>query len=513
MCSRLTSIAVALAVTTLLGAVGFFAAPTTARAARGFDPATVYAVPLGDSPRRGPASAPITIVEFSDFTCGHCYRAQRILEQVDRMYPGQIRWVFRHFPIDEDGGTLPAEAAAAAGRQGKFWPMHDRLFAVRGRVDRATVELYAAQLGLDLERFRAAVEVGAARAIVLKDLADGRRLGVTGTPMFFVNGRPIQGARPVATFARVIAEELARARSTSATRPADLYAALTAGGVAAADTDDPTPLVVELDPTQLYRVGLGLPGHRTGPDDALVTVVVWSDFECPYCARLAPNLARLRKERAKDVRLVYRHMPLAGHRGADLAAEAAVVAGRAGKFWAFHDRVFAKIGTPLTRAELLDAARAAGVDPAAVAAALDDHRYLDAVLAEAGAAAALGATGTPTMFINGLAVAGLVPYDQLLAIVDGQLVQARELVARGVPAEDVYGVIGLGADGVETGDPRRLPRPTSFGHIEMGPIEREASVVAACRTGDPDDARDLAGGLAAGADARLVCGDLGVDLP
>ncbi len=494
---------------TLLGLI-VAAAPAAAQP-RGFDPAAIYAVPLGDSPRRGPEDALLTVVEFSDFSCRFCIRAQHTLEQLERLYPGQIRHVFRHFPLDEDDGTLAAEAAVAAGQQGAFWPMHDRVFAVRGQVDRAAVELYATELGLDLARFRADLDSGMARETALRDWKDGLRLGISGTPAFFVNGRNLNGAVPIAEFAAVVTEELTRARTAAAARPPDLYAALTAGGRTIADVADVEPTPIELDPARRYRIGLGLPGHAAGPDDALVTVVTFSDFECPYCARLVPTLARLRRERP-DVRVIHRHLPLAGHAGADLAAEAAVVAGRAGKFWAFHDRVFARMGTPMTREVLLEIGADAGVDRATLAAALDDHRYRDLVLAEGAAANALGATGTPTLFVNGHAVAGAVPYDQLLLVIDAQLIAARELMARGVPAQDVYGVIGLAADATEPGDPRRMPRPTSFGHIEMGPIDRDAAIVSACRAGDDDDARALAGAHGSGR-ARAVCADLGVDLP
>lgn len=479
---------------------------------RGFDPEAIYQVPLADSERRGPDDALLTIVEFSDFSCRYCIRAQLVLEQVERLYPGQVRWVFRHFPLDEAEGTLAAEAAVAAANQGKFWPMHDRLFAVRGMVDRAAVELYAAELGLDLTRFRHDLDSGEAKKVAMRDWQDGVRLGISGTPAFFVNGRALHGARPLSAFARVLGQELVRAREGLAKKPGDLYAALVADGRTTADVDDPEPEIVELDPMTVYRIGLGLPGHGAGPSDALVTVVVFSDFECPYCARMVPTLAKLRKERP-DVRVVFRHMPLAGHPGADLAAEAAVVAGRAGKFWAFHDQVFRMIGSPLTRAALLEAGKAVGLDRAELAAALDDHRYRDLVLAEGGAAGALGANGTPTLFVNGMPVPGAVPYEQLTLIVDAQLVAARDLVARGVPQEDVYGVIGLAAGAAETGDPRRLPRPTSFGHIEMGPLERDAAIVSACRAGDDDEAKSLAGGGGGGDRARAVCGDLGVDLP
>lgn len=479
-----------------------------APAGPGFDPAAIYDVPIDGAPRRGPDDALVTIVEFSDFACGYCNRAQAVLRHVERTYPGQIRWVFRPMPLDDEG-TLASEAAMAAAMQGRFWPMHDRLFAVRGRVDRAAVELYAAELGLDLVAFRGALDSGDARAAVDRELAVGRRLGIAGTPAFFVNGRAIAGARPLSTFLIVLAEELARAREAGAPG----YAASIAGGRASADSADETPAPwAELSATRTYRVGLGLPGHRVGPDDAAVTIAVWSDFACPYCAQQAPVLERLRREHPRDVRVVYRHYPLPGHANADLAAEAAVEAGRQGKFWAFHDAMFAPGAVPITRAVILERAQRAGLDVAAIAAVLDDRRHRDAVLADQAAAMSLGAGSTPTLFVNGVAVAGMTDHAELSVMVQAGIAHGRELVARGVPAADVYGVIGRGADATEVGDPRQLARSL---RIEPGTIERVTMILAACRAGDRDEAIALAARLRApelGA-VRATCGDRGVDLP
>ncbi len=491
--------------------IAVIAGEAAAQPAYDFDPTAVYEVPLGDSPRRGPADAAITVVEFSDFGCQYCERAQATVEQLERLYPGAVRWVFRHRPLALDQ-TLAAEATAAAALQGRFWPMHDRMFAVRGKVDRAAVELAAGQLGLDLARFRADLDSGRARALVLADGADGDRLGLAGTPTFFVNCRAVVGARGLALFAMLFADEQARADRVAGGRPPDLYQALIAGGRARADVPQPERLQRKLAYDQTYRIGLGLPGHVDGPADALVTIVVWSDLECPYCARLAPTLARLRRERARDVRVVFRHLPLPGHDGADLAAEAAVEAARAGKLWPFTDGLFAHQG-PLTREVLLTTAAAVGVDRAAVAAALDDHRHRDLVLADGAAGAALGITGTPTIFLNGQPTFGALGYDALVDLVDGKLAGARALVDSGVAPADVYRVITGGASEHEPGDPRGLPRPRDGG--ELAPAEREAAVLAACRSGAADEARALAAGLgAARRDVlRAHCGDRGVDLP
>src|SRR5262249_2575874 len=140
--------------------------------------------------------------------------------------------------------------------------------------------------------------------------------------------------------------------------------------------------------------------HQLGPDDALVTIVEWSDFQCPFCAHTAPLLAHERKKYGDQVRIVYRHFPLSGHRDAQLAAEAGVAAAEQGKFWAFHDQIWANFGK-LSRADLEGYAKVAGLDLAKFRAALDERRYHDAVVAENAAAEALGVSGTPTMFING----------------------------------------------------------------------------------------------------------------
>jgi protein-disulfide isomerase len=489
---------------------GVLAAPARADRA-GFDPAAIYKVPLGDSPRSGPSDAPVTIVAWSDYACQYCNRVQSTLDHLARLYPGQLRWVHRTLPLDEDE-TLGPEAALAADAQGRFRPMNDRLFALGGRVDRATAELIARELGLDMIRFRADLDSHTYRASIAADMADAHRLGVPGTPTFFINGRAVRGSQPLQVFADVIDQELARA----AQQPAgpDRYDALVAAGKPAADapTDSAGPRHT-LDPTTLYRVGLGLPGHQSGPDDALVTIVVWSDFQCPFCARQAPVLAHLRDKYKDDVRIVYRHIAMAMHRSAALAAEAAVAAAEQGKFWAFHDQVFGDFGH-LERADLERFAAAAGLDMARFRAALDDHRYHDAVIAETAAAEALGIDGTPTMFFNGAPIGGARDAQFLDRVVDAHLARAREVVKAGVARAELYAVLMTAAAGDDRADPSRIP--TSTAHpIELRSDDRMRSVAAACRRHDVARAAELAGRLAGDARQRaaLVCAGAGIDLP
>jgi protein-disulfide isomerase len=230
----------------------------SARADRdSFDPHAVYKIPRGpQTATEGPATAPVTIVVWSDYACGYCNRVQGTLGKLDHLYPNQIRWVHRTLPLDEDY-TLAAEASLAAAAQGRFRPMHERLFALRGRVTRAEAELVARELGLDMIRFRADLDVGAYRDVVARDTADAEQLGITGTPTFFVNGRPVHGNQPLRVFAEVVDQELARAETVRAKHPAELYDALVADGRARADTADAEHDASELDPGVGYRVGTG----------------------------------------------------------------------------------------------------------------------------------------------------------------------------------------------------------------------------------------------------------------
>ncbi len=485
-------------------AASLLAAP--AAAAPGFDPAAVYAVPLGDAPSRGPADAAVTIVLWSDFACQYCAALEATVERVDRLYPGQLRWVYRHLPLDARN-TLAAEASVAAAAQGRFWPMRDRLMAVRGQVDRIAVESLARDLGLDLGRLRGDLDAGAGRAAIAADVDTARALGISGTPTAFVNGRALAGNQPTAAYVRVIDEELARAGGRS-------YAEITAGGVARAaepDADRGNP-ADDLDLYAPVSIGLGLPGHQDGPDDALVTIAMWTDAECGYCRASMPVIARLRRELPDDVRIIYRHLPLARHRAAGLAAEALAYAGSVGKLVPMLDRLMT--AEHLTRADLEVAGAAVGLDRDGLADALDTHRFHEAIAADAAAGAALGIDGTPTFFVNGMPLPGAVTWERLRPLVDGNLVQARALVASGIERRDVYAIIAGTAARADRADPSRLPQAGALA-IEPGPAAREGAAVAACRLRDAAGATRHASRLigSAATRLRLVCAGLGVDLP
>nr|HEX4318537.1 thioredoxin domain-containing protein [Kofleriaceae bacterium] len=475
-----------------------------------FDPDVIYQVPRGGSPTEGPADAPVTIVVWSDYACGHCNRVQPTLDQLARLYPGKLRFVHRALPLDADN-TIAAEAALAAAAQGAFRPMHDRLYALRGNVDRPAVELIARQLDLDLARFRADLDTRAGAAAIAADVADARALGVSGTPTFFVDGRVVHGNQPLSVFAGAVDDGLARAAALAPSHPADLYDALVATGHPHADAPpDATNPETELDINQAYRVGLGLPGHQLGAVGAPVTIVEWSDFACPYCAQEAPVIRHAYEKHSQDVRVVYRHMPL--HRDSNLAAEAAVAAGAQGKFWAFHDALFANFGH-LTRDDLEAAAKTAGVDLAPFRAALDDRRYRDVVEADAADGSALGVDGTPTTFVDGHPINGAMDDATFDKMITGEIERAHGAMKAGVEAADLYALEMSSAIGSERADPSAIPSATAM-HMEPTADDRERAVLAACRGRETARARSLARGLDGARRERVVsaCSASGVDL-
>ena len=176
-------------------------------------PVTRVAVSTDGAPVRGAQEAPVTLVEFSDFHCPFCSRAQSTLKQVLERYPGKVKLVYRDFPLEglHPQARAAAEAARCANDQGKFWEYHDVLYTTAPRGGPEDLKRYAGQVGLDVPKFDQCVASGTHRAAVKHDMEEGSRLGVTGTPAFFVNGRPLQGAQPLEAFVKVIEEEL-RAR-------------------------------------------------------------------------------------------------------------------------------------------------------------------------------------------------------------------------------------------------------------------------------------------------------------
>lgn len=175
------------------------------------DPPRTEVTVAKDDPVRGPADAPITIVEYSDFQCPFCSRVTPTLDALQKKYAGKIRIVFKDFPLPNHlEAPKAAEAAHCAGEQGKYWEMHDRLFANQQALKVADLKTSAGAIGLDAAKFSACLDSGKFAESVQADLAEGQKLGVQSTPTLYVNGRLVSGAQPLDVFDAIVQEELAR---------------------------------------------------------------------------------------------------------------------------------------------------------------------------------------------------------------------------------------------------------------------------------------------------------------
>lgn len=191
------------------------------------DPAMTYRVPLGDAQTRGKDTALVTIVEWSDFQCPFCKRVPPTLKTLETKYGDDLRIAFKHNPLAFHKDAMSAAIAAeAAGKQGKFWEMHDKLFENNKSLTNANFKVWAGELGLDAKRFNRDLSDSGIRTAVEKMQAEGVTLGARGTPAFFVNGRFLSGAQPAAAFQALIDEEMTKAKAlvASGVSRKDVYA-------------------------------------------------------------------------------------------------------------------------------------------------------------------------------------------------------------------------------------------------------------------------------------------------
>ena len=399
------------------------------------DPAQVLNVPVAGAPVRGPATALVTLVVFSDFQCPFCARVNPTLTALRARYGNDLRIVWRHEPLPFHPNARPAaeaalEAFAQRGDAG-FWRMHDLLFANQQHLDRADLEGYARTAGLDLARFRSALDQHTHAAAIAADQALVARLEASGTPHFFINGRRLVGAQPEGVFVTAIDAALVAARAYLAAHPRTTRAALYDTLMVSADVvvrraaaaPDPAD-----DPDHVYAVAADPTAPAFGPVAARVVIEHFTDLQCPFCSRVAPTIAQIRERYGDRVRFVWRAYPLPFHDHAMPAAEAALEAfaqqGNDG-FDRFRDAVFAH-QQHLERADLERLAAAQGLDLARFRSALDQHTHAARIRRDMAAADATGASiGTPAFFIAGRFVAGALPFEEFQRRIDAALAAAH----------------------------------------------------------------------------------------
>jgi protein-disulfide isomerase len=205
------------------------------------DPAVIYSVPVDGEPAQGPASAKVTVVEFSDFACPHCRRVTPTLDELQRLYGSDLRLVWKNL-IVYPRSTPAALATCAAHAQGKFWEMYNHLWkrvwddqgmhTKDAEFSAASMAAAAAELRLDAARFKADYDGEACKRDLADDAALAKQLGARGAPAFFINGRYLSGNQPLENFKKIIDEEKVKADAAvkSGQRPEDIYPAIVSSG-------------------------------------------------------------------------------------------------------------------------------------------------------------------------------------------------------------------------------------------------------------------------------------------
>ncbi|MGB5265595.1 MAG: thioredoxin domain-containing protein [Polyangiales bacterium] len=420
-----------------------------------------YKIPVTDAqPSKGPKDALVTIVEFSEFQCPFCARVLPTTKQIMDTYGDKVRIVWRNNPLSFHNNAAPAAELAmegyAQGGNDKFWELHDTLFANQKALGRAELEGYAEKAGLDSAKVKKALDESTHKKVIDGDQSLAAQLGAGGTPYFFINGRQLRGAQPFAAFQKVIDEELATAETLlkQGVKKEQIYATVTKSGLTKAAAPKPeAPKAGQPDPKAVYKVPLKGNEPQKGPDDALVTIVEISDFECPFCGRVTPTLEEVQGKYGKDVRVVWMNNPLPFHKNAKGAANAALEAhaqkGDKG-FWAMHDKMFAN-QKALTTDNLEKWAKEQGLNVSKFKKALADDKYGKTIQEQQALASSLGARGTPAFFINGRNLRGAQPLAAFTTVIDEEMAKAKALVAKGTPRAKVYEtIIAKGETGPKT---------------------------------------------------------------
>lgn len=377
----------------------------------------------------GHRKALVTIVMFSDFQCPFCARVEPTLRQVRETYgPDHIRIVWKNQPLPFHEKAKPAAEAAqtvfALGGADAFWKFHEAAFTNQSRLGPDAYAEWAALAGVDSAAFARSLANHEATRKVDEDIALASRVGANGTPAFRINGVELSGAQPFAKFKEIIDAELAKAKAAvSAGTPLErLYVARSTENfknrpVPADDDDEPAE-----DTKTRWRVPVGN-SPSLGNPNAPVTIVEFSDFQCPYCKKVEKTLEQIRSRYADKVRLVWKHEPLPFHPrampAAELAIEARAQQGDKG-FWLAHDKLF-EMQPKLEDADLEDAAKALNLNVARVKASLKNRTHKATIDADMGLADDIQASGTPHFFINGRRLVGAHPLEKFAKLIDEEI--------------------------------------------------------------------------------------------
>ncbi len=366
---------------------------------------TRYRVEVGDSPFRGHKNAKVTIIEFSDYQCPFSKKAKPTIEKILEKYPNDVKHVFKQHPLAfHKDAPLASEAALAAGAQGMFWDMHDIIFKNQKKLKEDNLLEYAKELGLDEEQFKASLGDHKYKPQVDRETQQAVKIGATGTPAFFINGRYLSGAKPLDSFVKVIDEELTGKEIPSK------------WGKNVKEGKKKKKRQAE-DPNKIYNVPVGDAPFK-GPKDAPITVVMFQDFQCPFSKRSQSTTKQLMDAYPNQIKLAFKNFPLGSHKQAMIAAEAVMAAGAQGKFWEMHDKIFAN-QKQINIVILNGYAKELNLDMSTFNNDIKSHKYKKVIDSDMKLARGAGVRGTPTFFINGKKLVGAKPLPAFKEIIDG----------------------------------------------------------------------------------------------
>jgi len=410
------------------------------------------ALPIfADDAVRGSRLAPVTVVVFSDLECPYCARLDKTLDELQKAYGDEkLRIVFKNFPLTSH---VYARLAAEVG-QGvleiagpkAFWRYKSKAFQHQDEISPDALRAWAVEAGADAHSLEEGLAAKRWVSKVGRDLELARRLEINAAPTSFVNGVPVMGAQSSESFEKIIDGELAEARTlvASGVSPDKVYARRVAANLEqpeGVDEGSSEPLALA-ESRLVHKIPVGK-GPVRGPDTAYVTIVVFSDFQCPFCKRATETLARIQREYGDKVRIVWRDMPLSFHERAEPAAELARAAraqkGDAG-FWAVHDLLFDSQPS-LDDADLERIAREAKLDVAKAMASVRSRAFRRVIDEDVALGEEFAVTGTPQFFLNGRRVSGAKPFDLFKTIIDEEIAKADALVRGGASAKNVYDLL------------------------------------------------------------------------
>ena len=338
------------------------------------------------------ARTSIHLIVFTDYQCPYSASEHDVLDKLAATYGSRLQVVWKQSPMQIHAtAELAHRAALAAGRQGKFDEMSTLLYANQAHQSDAELASYAEHLHLDVARFRKDLDSPEVIAQMNADRIESQALGVDSTPVLYLDSKRLTGFQSEATLRHLIEQPAAPVTEAS---------------------ESVTPSV---DAKLMQKIADGRTAR--GVKNAPLTLVEFTDFQCPFCAASVPPLKALLEARGNEVRIVYRALPLDFHPQANLAAEAAFAAGAQGKFWEMHDVLFANQHA-LSREDLNRYAEQLGLNMSAFRNALETHRFAADIAEDRALGEKAGVTGTPAFFLNGEIVEGARSLPELTAWVD-----------------------------------------------------------------------------------------------